>query len=103
SGFCADGFCCNTACNGPCDVCNATQGTCTYAAKGSAGAPACGLYACTGGSASCSATCGSTQPCGPGITCVGSTCVPKLASLTDDFEASAMDPVKWRAFSEISG
>jgi hypothetical protein len=33
SGFCANGVCCGTACNGPCDLCGAT-GTCGDAAAG---------------------------------------------------------------------
>ena len=36
SGSCADGVCCNTACNGTCQACNlaGTTGTCTFLASG---------------------------------------------------------------------
>ncbi|MBI2388402.1 MAG: hypothetical protein HYV09_02185, partial [Deltaproteobacteria bacterium] len=59
SGNCVDGVCCNTACAGGCDVCNATAGTCTIVAQGGAGAsPACGAFVCNGSLASCPTGCG---------------------------------------------
>jgi len=59
SGFCSDGRCCNSACNGPCDACAvgagaAADGQCALVAAGSPGAPACAPLACTGTSAACS-------------------------------------------------
>jgi hypothetical protein len=76
SGFCADNVCCNTACNGSCDVCNATPGTCTAAAQGSAGAPACVGYVCNGSNASCPTACGNDADCASGYYCgAGGTCV----------------------------
>lgn len=44
SQFCVDGVCCNAACNGQCEACNATPGTCTPVA----GAPRSGRPACAG-------------------------------------------------------
>ena len=77
SGFCADGVCCNTACAGACDVCNATPGTCTDVAVGSAGSPTCSPYLCNG-SASCPASCSIDSDCVVGDYCNGSSqCVAK--------------------------
>jgi hypothetical protein len=67
---CEDGFCCNTACGGACDVCamalGATaNGTCTPAPAGSVGSPACGNgYACDGTDATCPAS-----PCATDVDC----------------------------------
>ena len=54
SGFCADGFCCNTACTGQCEACDAAgaEGFCVpLAGPPHEGRPACG----TGDGATCSA------------------------------------------------
>jgi hypothetical protein len=57
SSFCADGFCCNTACTSPCMACDISVGTCTnvpyqeYPHHGIC--PNCGL--CTGGGTCCTA------------------------------------------------
>ena len=57
SGYCSDGVCCNSACDGNCDVCSAAlgavvDGTCTVAAAAYAGRPIC-ASSCDGQSASC--------------------------------------------------
>lgn len=66
SGFCADGKCCDTACNSPCDVCKnglggntAPNGTCATVPQGWSGDPSCEPVVCNG-----------TQ-----VTCPGATCV----------------------------
>jgi hypothetical protein len=54
---CADGYCCNSACNGSCEQCNGgTPGTCSYVS----GAPKTGHPACAG-SGSCQGTCNGTK------------------------------------------
>ena len=63
TGNCEDGYCCNTTCSGACDVCNATPGTCTNAAKGAPGSPICDPFLCGGSSASCAASCASDAEC----------------------------------------
>ena len=79
SGNCVDAYCCNSACNGACDVCNSTPGTCTNVAQGAAGNPPCSPYVCTGSSGSCPNTCSNDAGCATGYYCSGTTCVPKLA------------------------
>src|SRR5690606_29232871 len=61
SGFCVDGVCCNTACNGACDACNLTGnvGTCSFSpattvCRASAG-PCDAIETCSGTSAACPA------------------------------------------------
>ncbi|MGQ0508484.1 MAG: hypothetical protein ACT4TC_24565 [Myxococcaceae bacterium] len=99
SNFCADGFCCNQACSGPCDVCNATAGTCTFATAGSAGSPSCGRYACSGTSAACTITCSGTNTgCNAGFNCVSSVCMPKASSLVDNFQGGALNTTVWMPF-----
>ena len=85
SGHCADGVCCNTACNNPCDACSVaagagTNGTCANLADGSAGIPACAPYLCNGSSATCPGTCAADADCVGGDHCDGSGhCVAKKA------------------------
>jgi hypothetical protein len=56
-GNCADGVCCNSACNGSCEYCNGgTPGTCGYVS----GAPKPGHPACPGTGA-CQGTCNATK------------------------------------------
>jgi hypothetical protein len=78
SGNCADGYCCNTACGGPCDVCNATPGTCTIVPSGSAGAPSCSPAVCNGSSATCPGGCTKDADCSSASYCAASgKCVTK--------------------------
>ena len=65
TGNCADGYCCNTACNGACDACNGTTpGTCAPIS----GSP-------RSGHASCNGSCQSGVCCAAGKTNCGGTCV----------------------------
>jgi hypothetical protein len=84
SGFCADGYCCNAACTGSCDVCSAAlgataNGSCTVAARGTAGNPSCIGFLCDGTSPGCPTVCATDMDCVGGYTCVSNTCVPKQA------------------------
>jgi len=79
SGFCIDNTCCNSACSGGCDVCNATPGTCTVVAQGTSGV-GCGAYVCNGSATACPTTCGSDADCASGYYCgAGGTCVAQKA------------------------
>lgn len=71
SGFCADGYCCNSACGASCDLCNLSgnQGTCLPAPPGSPGNPSCSPYVCDGGGAACPTSCTSNANCAGGFTC----------------------------------
>lgn len=78
TGFCADGVCCDSACSGSCDVCNdpGAPGTCSPAASGSAGSPACGMgVVCNGSLADCPITC--TSGCPSNTYCSGTYCSAK--------------------------
>jgi hypothetical protein len=93
SGFCADGFCCDQACSGGCDVCNATPGTCTVIAKGSAGAsPTCGGYLCDGTNGACPGTCATDADCATGSYCgPAGTCVAQKAKGATCNQAAGAD------------
>jgi len=91
SGSCVDGVCCNTACTGGCDVCNATAGTCTVVAQGTAGS-GCGGYVCNGSSATCPTTCGNDADCASTYYCASSgTCQPRKAQGTTCNQAAGAD------------
>jgi hypothetical protein len=80
TGHCADGVCCNAACTGQCQVCNA-GGTC---GRKSSGPPTGGRAACTG-SGSCIGTCdGSSDSCvfpGSATTCGTAMCSSDLTTV----------------------
>jgi hypothetical protein len=66
TGFCSDGRCCNSACEGSCDACSVAAGAlrdgeCTLLPAGSPGSPACAPFTCSGTEPACEApaTCGS--------------------------------------------
>lgn len=101
TGNCVDGVCCDTACNGACQTCNATgfEGTCSgdvtescrvgSCTNGIATAPAsctaqgtcpaavqtsCAPYAC--GAGACKTTCSTSVDCITGYECKTGSCVP---------------------------
>ncbi len=79
TGFCSDGYCCNTACTGACDTCappGTQPGTCAYRPQGTQGVPSCSLYVCSGTSSACPASCSSDAGCAVPYRCVGTSCVP---------------------------
>ncbi|MCC7111507.1 MAG: hypothetical protein IT382_19590, partial [Deltaproteobacteria bacterium] len=105
SGHCEDGVCCATACDGPCDACDAPSavGTCQPRARGTPGVPSCVPYTCPGESVSCATTCASA-PCSAGHACTSdSSCVAPLSSLTDDFADGQLDPARWVPYSCCGG
>ncbi|MEL6339931.1 MAG: MopE-related protein [Myxococcota bacterium] len=78
SGNCADGFCCNNACNGSCNACDlaGSEGTCGNSTRGTAGDPACsdGLL-CDGSGSGCPSGCGGDDAlCAGGFFCDGNVC-----------------------------
>jgi len=77
-GFCVDGVCCDQACQGQCQACDITPGTCAPVVSGQPhNLPQSGRSACTG-SGVCGGSCaaGQTQVCSyPSVKCAGGTCV----------------------------
>jgi hypothetical protein len=72
SGFCAEGTCCMTACNGVCDSCAATPGTCTAVVSADDADSCTGTMTCNAASA-CKLKNG--QPCGTnGTLCASGFC-----------------------------
>ncbi|TKC97043.1 hypothetical protein E8A74_44885 [Polyangium fumosum] len=73
SGFCADGVCCNTACNGLCLACDGagTAGTCTPVAAGTPD-PACGAGEACSDATTCLKIAGT--PCGLPDECISNVC-----------------------------
>ena len=63
SDHCANGVCCNAACNDGCDRCNlaGSVGTCAIAPQGTSGT--CGGYLCDGVNATCPTSCTSDANC----------------------------------------
>ncbi len=72
SGHCADGVCCDTACDGACDSCNQAStrpGHCSPVPAGSPGDPACAPYLCDGSLLACPRECSSNADCIDGHWC----------------------------------
>jgi hypothetical protein len=80
SGNCVDLVCCDTLCDGACDTCHQTGavGTCSNAPLGSVGAPACGIYLCSGAAPDCPTACTSSAGCAATHYCQVDACVPRL-------------------------
>ncbi|MEA2697387.1 MAG: hypothetical protein QOI66_1658, partial [Myxococcales bacterium] len=89
SGICADGVCCNTACDRACQACNLTnsKGTCTPVS----GNPPAGHPTCAGADSGCNGTCAGsadgqcafpTTSCGTCKACMAGSCKP-TSSQTD--------------------
>ncbi|MHB8873629.1 MAG: hypothetical protein ACYC8T_08075 [Myxococcaceae bacterium] len=76
TGFCSDGACCDTRCDGACDACNLPGwvGTCTVSSSGNPGAPSCAPYGCDGVVSSCPTGCATAADCASGFLCVGGLC-----------------------------
>lgn len=84
TGFCVDGVCCESACNGACQTCAAPgqEGLCGAEAA-STPEPLCGVYVCGEGSA-CKSACASTADCAVGHACnAEGVCVPAPKSPDD--------------------
>ncbi|MBI3184039.1 MAG: hypothetical protein HYZ28_18045 [Myxococcales bacterium] len=83
SGDCVDGFCCDTDCDQPCDVCNVAGrfGTCTVMPAFFLGSPSCEPYRCSGTSGSCTAACVNDTFCAGTAYCTdGGQCALKQAN-----------------------
>lgn len=89
SGNCNDGFCCGTACGGPCENCGTSPGSCSNVALRTDPESGCGLTLCDGagrclaacGAAGCSSNCKAGSFCGQGAACTaqalaGQACQP---------------------------
>jgi hypothetical protein len=117
-GHCAEGFCCDTACAGPCDVCDAdlgasATGTCTPAPAGYPGSPTCAApYLCNGRDAACpgsrqSGVCAFPDigaPCGTCAACDGAGRCTEVP--LDDADCGAIDcsglDTAWRAYQDVT-
>jgi hypothetical protein len=66
---CVDGFCCESACTGACQQCDATPGTCTIVPAARTGATSCAPYLCDGLHAGCPSSCTSSAQCTSGFAC----------------------------------
>jgi len=82
SGQCTDGVCCNTACNGTCQVCNlaAKRGTCSPVPKDIEDPPTCVSDDVTPRACDGTGTCGAGKraagkPCTAGVQCQSTYCV----------------------------
>lgn len=77
SSFCVSNVCCNSACTGACQRCDATgtEGTCS-ALPEATNVTACGAYACDGISGECPTTCTTSRQCATGHYCSNGSCQP---------------------------
>jgi len=93
SGFCAQGFCCNTACTGTCTSCalTGTVGTCTAVAAGTdplnqctdAGAASCGTDGTCNGNGACRLYASGTQ-------CVAQSCTGSTLGATQTCDGAGV-------------
>lgn len=110
SGFCADGFCCNAPCDGACDTCAATPGTCSLVPAGELGLPSCSPLRCSGREAACPARCATDEACADGFGCDrptgacvgGSVCSDDHTSRSSDGEKTDCRPYQCRAGACLS-
>lgn len=73
SGFCTDGVCCDSACPGLCDRCNAS-GTCVPAGPLDGGNP-CGAFRCLADAGSCTTSCTGVASCASAAVCLTNQCL----------------------------
>jgi len=97
SGFCVNGYCCDSACGSACDACNLVnnQGSCKIMVDGAAGDPSCTPYLCDGVQAACPQSCLINADCVNGTTCVGGVCTAGCSGnlITDPgWEAGSPNP-----------
>lgn len=73
SGFCVDGYCCNSACNSGCGQCDSpgVEGWCSARPDGAAGAPSCAPFVCDGTALTCEASCAGDSDCAATAWCDG--------------------------------
>lgn len=97
SGHCVDGRCCDSLCNNSCDACNlpGREGRCEATGLGSQPVPACnGFLACNGVNTACPSSCASDAGCWQARCGSGGVCIPKIATLKEDFDGG-LDPLVW--------
>jgi sugar lactone lactonase YvrE/subtilisin-like proprotein convertase family protein len=104
SGFCNDGFCCESNCGGACQACGVAgqEGTCVKHPSGTDPEAGCGGYYCDG-TGVCDATCGGHGACKTAYWCDG---VPEPPPATEGAYASAVEaslPVAWWRLGDPSG
>ena len=93
SGVCSHGFCCDSTCDQPCARCDETgsEGFCTPARHGFAGAPICAPFVCDGVGFDCPTTCSFDSDCVDGGFCNLATDPPTcqvIGSLGDPCDAA---------------
>ncbi len=71
SGHCVDGVCCESACDGKCQTCSTTPGSCVPLPPGHED-PMCGAYDC--GAAGCQTTCQTDDQCHSDARCFAGQC-----------------------------
>jgi uncharacterized repeat protein (TIGR01451 family) len=76
NGICADGACCDRACDGACEACDwpGKLGVCSPAPAGSPGDPACAPFLCDGSAIACPTSCASNRLCAAGFYCTDGAC-----------------------------
>jgi hypothetical protein len=88
---CVSGFCCDSACDAPCNTCaGASKGTCALLPASSEGS--CAPYRCTGSSSACSTTCTVDADCAASGYCTAGACAKRHAlgeACTDAHECVA--------------
>jgi len=79
SGACADGFCCNVACDAGCGLCDVvgSEGVCSAVPQGEPGNPGCGNFLCDG-TFDCPTMCTEHADCIAGVFCDNADCVSQL-------------------------
>ena len=77
TGHCADGVCCDSACDGACQACNTEGrvGVCAVLPKGNVGAPVCAPFVCDGAGRACPTTCAADGDCAAPALCRTGVCV----------------------------
>jgi MYXO-CTERM domain-containing protein len=81
SGYCADGVCCDRACDGACDACG-SDGACQTSTVGTAGNPVCDPYVCDGTSSQCPQGCTTDMQCIGTDQCLNGACVARMGGST---------------------
>jgi hypothetical protein len=89
SGFCADGRCCNSACDGQCESCGeaASPGTCVAVT----GSPRGQRSACAGNGGLCGGVCNGTERKSCAMPKAGTVCGGAFCAGTVAYEASSCD------------
>ncbi|MBI3182347.1 MAG: hypothetical protein HYZ28_09410 [Myxococcales bacterium] len=77
SSLCEDGVCCAERCESACAACNVKgrEGGCANLPAGSAGAPSCHPFVCSGASPLCPWCCALDGECAGGYRCEQGSCV----------------------------